>query len=106
MCRDAIIIDDIIHAARLAIEFTAGLDQQAFLSDLKSQSAAIHQLLVMGEAVKRLSLGYRESHPDVPWKLMAGMRDVLIHGYDIVDLDQVWQSLQIDLPEILGALER
>jgi uncharacterized protein with HEPN domain len=106
MSRDAIIIDDIIHAAQLAIEFTVGLDEQSFMTDLKTQSAAIHQLLVMGEAVKRLSLPYRESRADIPWKLMAGMRDVLIHGYDIVDLDQVWLTLQVDLPEILAALKR
>jgi uncharacterized protein with HEPN domain len=64
------------------------MDQNAFLADIKTQSAVIHQLLVMGEAVRRLSLTYRESHVQVPWKLVAGMRDILIHGYDIVDISK------------------
>ena len=106
MCRDELIVDDIVNAARLAVEFTLGLDQEAFLADIKTQSAVIHQLLVMGEAVKRLSLAYRESRPQVPWKLVAGMRDILIHGYDIVDMEQVWQTVQADIPDILSNLKQ
>jgi uncharacterized protein with HEPN domain len=63
------------------------MDQAGFLSDLKTQSAVLHQLMVLGEAVRRLATGFRESHPEIPWALMAGMRDKLIHAYDAVDLD-------------------
>lgn len=89
MFQDEVILLDIIRAARLAIEFKQGLDKDEFLRDIKTQSAVLHQLMVMGEAVKRLSMEYRNQHPEIPWKLMAGMRDVLIHGYDIVDLNEV-----------------
>jgi len=47
---------------------------------------------VMGEAVKRISPELREQHSDLPWRGMAGMRDLLIHAYDRVDLDEVWQA--------------
>lgn len=57
--------------------------------------------MIIGEAVKRLSEEFRNSHPNVPWNLIAGMRDKLIHGYDTVDLDQVWQTASFDIPELL-----
>jgi len=104
MSQDEVILLDIIRAARLAVEFKQGMDKVAFLNDIKTQSAVLHQLMVMGEAVKRLSMGYRDQHPEIPWKLMAGMRDVLIHGYDIVDLNEVWKTADVDLPQILPLL--
>ena len=66
------------------------MDLNGFLEDEKSQSAVIHQLLVMGEAAKRLSPEFRSKHPHLPWKMMAGMLDKLVHEYDDVDLDEVW----------------
>ena len=60
MSQDDVILLDIIHAARLAVEFKQGLDKDEFLQDIKTQSAVLHQLMVMGEAVKRLSSSLSE----------------------------------------------
>ena len=87
------------------MEFRQGLNKAAFLEDLKTQSAILHQLMVMGEAVKRLSADFRADHPEIPWVLIAGMRDKLIHGYDIVDLDRVWKTTEKDVPELLSLIE-
>jgi uncharacterized protein with HEPN domain len=62
MTPDEIVVLDIIRAARLAIEFTQNMDKAEFLDDIKTQSAVLHQLMVMGEAVKRLSPEYRNEH--------------------------------------------
>jgi len=105
MSRDDAVLLDIAHAARLILDFTRGMNQTAFLADIKTQSAVLHQLMVIGEAVKRLSPDFRASHPDVPWSLIAGMRDNLIHGYDIVDLEEVWRTAKVDVPELLAQLE-
>ena len=105
MSPDEIVVLDIIHAARLAIDFKQGQDKAEFLEDIKTQSAVLHQLMVMGEAVKRLSMAYRTEHPHIPWKVMAGMRDVLIHGYDIVELNEVWKTVNVDVPQVLPLLE-
>jgi uncharacterized protein with HEPN domain len=102
---DEAILLDIARSARLVLDFKAGLDKHAFLADAKTQSAVLHQLLVMGEAVKRLSSDYRNRHPEIPWALIAGMRDKLIHGYDIVDLDEVWKTATHDVPDLLTWLE-
>jgi uncharacterized protein with HEPN domain len=105
MPRDETALLDIARAARLVIEFTQGMDKTAFLDDIKTQSAVLHQLTVMGEAVKRLSQDFRARHPEIPWALIAGMCDRLIHGYDIVDLDEVWKTANADVPDLLSLLE-
>lgn len=80
MSRDDVPLWDIANAGRLVAEFVQGLDRSAFNLDWKTRSAVLYQLTVIGEAVKRVSMEFREQHPEIPWALMAGMRDKLIHG--------------------------
>jgi uncharacterized protein with HEPN domain len=105
MDRDDATLLDIANAARLIQTFIQGMTKEAFLGDLKTQSAVLHQVMVIGEAAKRLSEVFRERHPILPWALMAGMRDHLIHGYDAVDLEEVWKTATRDIPEVLIKLE-
>jgi uncharacterized protein with HEPN domain len=65
---------------------------EAFAETDYLQYALLRCLEVMGEATKRLSADCRASHPEIPWRAMAGLRDVLIHAYDRVDLQEVWQA--------------
>ncbi|MCD6507698.1 DUF86 domain-containing protein [Candidatus Poribacteria bacterium] len=104
MRRDEVTLLDIAQAARLVIEFTQGMTKEQFFEDIKTQSAVLYQLLVMGEAVKRLSREFRARHPHIPWSLIVGMRDHLIHGYDIVDWDEVWKTTKKDIPDLLGEI--
>ena len=97
---------DILNAAKLVVDFTKGMDKTAFLADAKTQSAVLHQLLIVGEAVKRLSHQFRKDQPVLPWKTIAAMRDKLIHHYNGVDLDEVWRTLQRDLPKLIEEVER
>jgi uncharacterized protein with HEPN domain len=105
MHRDEATLLDIVRAARLIQDFVDDLDKEAFIADVKTQSAVLHQLLVLGEATKRLSHEFRAENPDVPWRLMAGMRDILIHSYDTIDLDEVWKSATKDVPELVVKIE-
>jgi uncharacterized protein with HEPN domain len=105
MQRDMTVLLDIVQAARLIVAFRKGMTKVAFDADLKTQSAILHQLIVIGEAVKRLSPEFRESHTAIPWSAIAGMRDHLIHGYDMVDLEEVWKTATVDVPGLLTALE-
>ncbi len=106
MLRDEAAALDILTAACAAVEFLGDLTVDQLLRDARTQSAILHQLLVIGEAAKRVSLEYRAEHSDIPWRAMAGMRDKLVHEYDDVDLDEVWNTVKRDLPNLIGVLER
>jgi uncharacterized protein with HEPN domain len=104
MSRDDATLLDILKAARLVVKFKGRFTKTAFLKDLKTQSAILHQLLVLGEAVKRLSDEFRVGHPDIPRTMIAGMRDKLIHEYDAVDPQEVWKTVTTDIPHLISAL--
>ena len=101
MARDEATLLDIIKAAQLVRVFVQEMTKDDFVQDVKTQSAVQHQLMVMGEAVKRLSPEFRNQHPAIPWSLIAGMRNHLIHGYDTVDLDEVWNTAARDIPALV-----
>jgi uncharacterized protein with HEPN domain len=70
------------------------------------QDAIIRQLEVIGEASKQLSMQLREANPDVPWQRICGLRDVLIHNYMGVDLEEVWGIVERRIPDLKQAVER
>lgn len=105
MSRDNAVVLDILKSVKLAKEFAGEPDKASFFRDLKTQSAVLHQLLLAGEAVKRLSENFRNAHPEIPWKDIAGMRDVLIHQYDDVDLEEVWKTIRTEVPKLIVLLE-
>jgi len=79
-------------------------DERMFLEDPKTQDAVIRNFEIIGEAAKRIPEDYRQKYPDIPWRLMAGFRDVLIHCYEGVDLHQVWRIAIRDLPPVRDAI--
>jgi uncharacterized protein with HEPN domain len=80
------------------------MDEAAFLTDKKTQNAVLYNITIIGEAVKKLTPDFREQHPQIPWKQIAGMRDKLVHDYRQINLKQVWLVTQIDIPELLNNL--
>ncbi|NJN76586.1 MAG: DUF86 domain-containing protein [Synechococcaceae cyanobacterium RL_1_2] len=65
----------------------------------------LRRITIIGEATKRLSLKFRQKHSDVPWKKIAGMRDVITHDYDEIDLTEIWTVITENIPELLQYLE-
>lgn len=104
MSRDEVLLLDIAIACENAAEFIRDVDSVTFFDDIKTQSAVMHQLLIIGEATKRISMDFRQHHSEIPWRKMAGMRDNLIHEYDNVDLDGVWDTVTQDLPALLAQI--
>ncbi|MBM4431900.1 MAG: DUF86 domain-containing protein [Chloroflexi bacterium] len=68
--------------------------------------ALVRLIEIVGEAASRVSAPTRERHPQIPWSEITNMRNRLIHGYDAVDMDILWQTLQQDLPQLIAALEQ
>jgi uncharacterized protein with HEPN domain len=77
------------------------MNQSSFVADKRTHIAVLYEITVIGEIVKRLSPEFRQSHPEIPWKQMAGMRDQLVHDYNEVDLDLTWEVTQSSIPELL-----
>jgi uncharacterized protein with HEPN domain len=105
MSRDAASLLDIFEAGQLIRDFIAGISEEDFYEDRKTQSAVLHQILILGEATKRISPAYRQAHPEIPWRLMAGMRDVVIHAYESVDISEVWKTASDDIPALIAQIE-
>jgi uncharacterized protein with HEPN domain len=74
--------------------------REAFMSESQWHDATLRQLEIIGEAAKHLSPAFREAHGAIPWRRIAGLRDVLIHEYFGVDLPAVWELTQTDIPEL------
>ena len=91
---------DILAAFRNAREFVEGRSYVQFIADKKTVSAVLRELEIAGEATKHLPASIRRKHPEIPWSDMAGMRDKLIHFYFGVDLEIVWQTVKVRIPEL------
>jgi len=100
LLRDLTSLQDIVAAIELVAKFTQGVDHDNFDESLLIQSAVVRQIEIIGEATKRLSEEFRQKYTDIPWRQMAGMRDILIHAYDSIDPDEVWNVATRDLPRI------
>ena len=85
--------------------YTAGGEQE-FLASRLIQDGVVRNLEVIGEASKNLSIELREANPAIPWRQIAGMRDVLIHDYLKVNLFRVWLTVSTDLPDFRTTMTR
>jgi uncharacterized protein with HEPN domain len=95
---------DILEAVE-RIETQVARGRAAFADDQLAQTAVIRWVEIIGEAARAVTDQLRQAHPEVPWRQMVAMRNVLIHGYFDIDVDLVWSVAQNDLSK-LGAQVR
>ncbi|MGE5611009.1 MAG: DUF86 domain-containing protein [Bacillota bacterium] len=105
MSRDPAILLDIAAAARRVMHFVHNVDQSTFLADEQKCWAVYSQIIIIGEAVRRLSPEFQAANPQIPWPLIVGMRNRLIHAYDQVNWQRVWQTVAQDIPTLLTSIE-
>jgi uncharacterized protein with HEPN domain len=99
-------VEDILDAMDKAEVLVEGFTYHAFEEDFRTNFAVIRALEIIGEATKRLPMNVREQYPAIPWAGMAGMRDRIIHGYDTVDLQIVWDVVKQDIPAIKPQIQQ
>jgi uncharacterized protein with HEPN domain len=106
MQRDREYLLDILEAAKLTIDYIGDKTREEFFGDLQCQDAVIRRLEIIGEAARRISEKTHAAFPDLPWSDMVGMRNIMIHEYDDIDLVIVWETVNNDLPPLIDALEK
>jgi uncharacterized protein with HEPN domain/predicted nucleotidyltransferase len=104
--RDHNILLDILNSSRNILEFPQDLDLEQLKYDRLKQSAILYEITIIGEAVKRLSGEFRQQYSAIPWKAIAGMRDKVVHDYNQVDLEVIWDVITTDIPDLITQLER
>jgi uncharacterized protein with HEPN domain len=102
---DRVFIHHILESIELINEYVKDVNMKEFLLSTQTQDSVIRRLEIIGEATKKISMSFRERYPDIPWKLMAGMRDILIHEYFGVDSVLVWNTIKNDLPMLEETLK-
>lgn len=107
MPRDAdLYLADILEACRRIQDYTAGLGYTVFAADNRTTDAVLRNLEILGEAVKRLPPRMLAEAPEIPWRDLAGLRDILAHAYFSVDLTLIWDIVQNELPALETAARR
>ena len=101
-----VFLTHILESIELIEIYVKDMDKQAFLSDIEAQDASMRRLEIIGEACKNIPADFRKSHPVIPWKKIAGLRDVLIHEYFGADLGLVWSVIHNRIPELRSEIQK
>jgi len=88
-----LLLGELLEATELVAHYTTRLTFDDFAASTEMQDAVVRRLVVLGEAVKGLPEQFRARYPEVPWRSIAGARDVLVHEYFRVDLELAWQMV-------------
>ena len=107
MSRDPLLfLEDIRESCAKIMRYTHDLSSEQFISDEKTIDAVVRNLAIIGEGVKKLPAALRKRYPDVEWRKIAGLRDMVVHEYFGIDEDIIWDIIQNKIPTLLQAVER
>lgn len=96
---------DMKDAAVRALKYVEGTTRESFLLDEIKLWAVYSQIIVIGEAANRLNREWQANHPAISWNEIIGMRNRMVHGYDIINWELVWDSVITDLPELISNID-
>ena len=102
--RNDIIVQKLVAYSEKVIDYCEGMDYEQFCTDSKLVEACVFNLSQMGELANRVDAAFAESHPQVPWRLLYGLRNRIVHDYEGVNLQLIWQIIGDDLPALRDEL--
>jgi len=97
---ERVFLDDILECLDKIESYVKGISEQEFEQNTEKQDAVIRRIEIIGEAVKNLPMDLRDENSDIPWRQIAGMRDIVIHQYFGVTVALVWRVATSDLPNL------
>jgi uncharacterized protein with HEPN domain len=106
MSRDDTYLVDILESAKIALEYVTGKSREEFHDDMQCQDAVLRRIEIIGEAARHISPQFQKKHPHIPWRDLTMLRNLVIHQYDAVDVNQVWDTTQNKLPQLIEELSR
>ncbi len=95
-----VFVKHILESIVLIEEYASHISKEDFLKSRQVQDAVMRRLEIIGEATKNIPDNFRNKYPDIPWREIAGMRDILIHNYFGVDLDLTWTTIKENIPDL------
>ncbi len=98
-------LQDILESIQQIEEYLDGVKENEFYQNSEKQDAVLRRLEIIGEAVKHISDDIRDEYDEVPWRKIAGMRDIIIHEYFGVTLSMIWVVTQRDLPDLKSKIK-
>lgn len=105
MSRDALLyIADVVSAGEAILRYTDGVTFEAFAANDEKRAAVERQVFVIGEAAARLPEEWKQRRPDVPWRKIIGLRNLLAHGYWAIDAEELWDVARNKVPEFVTEL--
>jgi len=104
--KQAGLLRDILDSALTIRAYIDGVSQEAFMENFEKQDAVLRRFEIIGEAASRLSPETQSLFPNLPFRSMRGMRNIIAHDYGDVDIEQVWKTATSDLGEIIETLNR
>ncbi|MBU4272939.1 MAG: DUF86 domain-containing protein [Planctomycetes bacterium] len=105
MWRDEAYLLDMLLAGRKIRAFTADVDENRFRTDEVLQHAVMRLIQIIGEAARKISSDFRQSHPEIPWRDIVGMRHLLVHEYFRIVPEKVWEVVERDLSDLITMIE-
>lgn len=109
MCKrdPKLLIEDMLIAIKKIRRYTENIQSlEEFKANELIADAVIRNLEVLGEAARKLPTEFQEEYPDIPWRNIIGLRNIVAHGYFVVDLEIIWRVIRYQLPELEGKIER
>ena len=104
--RDIIIIKKIIQEIRVSFDIIGDADLEQFLASEMMKRASCMTVINIGELIKAMNMEVREQHKEIPWKNMAGFRDIAAHRYQTLNMEDVYITIKDEFPVILENIEK
>ena len=102
---DQVSLKDMLSHAKEAVVLLGKMGREDFGSDRVMQLALTQLVEIVGEAATRVSQATQQKNPEIPWSQIIGMRNRLVHGYDVIDYDLLWDTVTKDLPPLITVLK-